>query len=95
MNPFPPDTPSKNSTPDCADLVTMAERELSAFFRAVTELFGSEQAELSAEEWLRELTQVASLPASLREWRGITAKVSSRLAGRVRASSLSTESQMV
>jgi hypothetical protein len=29
----------------CADLPTMAKRELSAFFNAVTQLFGSEQAE--------------------------------------------------
>ena len=32
----------------------MAERELSAFMLAVTELFGPEQARLSAEDWLDE-----------------------------------------
>ena len=35
----------------------MAERELSAFFRAVTKLFGLEQAEMSAEDWLIELSE--------------------------------------
>jgi hypothetical protein len=33
----------------------MAERELFAFVTAVAELFGSDQAEISAEDWLREL----------------------------------------
>jgi hypothetical protein len=63
--------PSKNLNSVCADLVTMAERELSAFFRAVTELFGTEQAELSAEDWLHEFTAIDSLPSSTRELRRI------------------------
>ena len=86
--------PSKNSDPVCAGLMTMAERELSAFFNAVTQSFGSEQAELSAEDWLRELIEIDGLPASTREWRLITAKASTRLASRVSASSLSTEPQI-
>jgi hypothetical protein len=81
--------PSNNSNPGCADLITVAERELSAFFNTVIQLFGSEQAELSAEDWLRELTEMDGLPTSTREWRLITAKVSTRLASRVKASSLS------
>ena len=44
--------PSNNSTLGSEDFITAAERELSAFFRAVTELFGSELAEFSAEDWL-------------------------------------------
>ena len=68
--------------------MTMAERELSAFFTAITQMFGSEQAELSAEDWLRELAEIDGLPASAREWRLFTAKVSTRLASRVGASSL-------
>jgi hypothetical protein len=86
-------TPPKNLNSVCADLVTMAEQELSAFFRAVTELFGTEQAELSAEDWLREFTAIDSLPASARELRRITAKASTRLATRVNASSLLPELQ--
>ena len=72
----------------------MAERELSAFFDAVTQSFGSEQAELSAEDWLRELIEIDALPASAREWRLITAKASTRLASRVSASFLSTEPEI-
>jgi hypothetical protein len=91
MNPLARYKPSKHSTPRCADLMAMAERELSAFFNAVTQSFGSEQAELSAEDWLQELIEIDALPASAREWRSITAKVSTRLPSGVNASSLSTK----
>jgi hypothetical protein len=80
--------PSQNANSPCPDIMAMAERELSAFFNAITQLFGSEQAELSAEDWLRELIEIDGLPASAREWRLITAKVSTRIASRVSASSL-------
>ena len=85
---------SKTSTTDCTAVTTMAEQELSAFFNAVAQLFGAEEAELSAEEWLRELIDIDSLPASTREWRLITAHALTRLARRVGASSLSTELQI-
>jgi hypothetical protein len=91
MNPLARYKQSRNSNPRCADLMTMAERELAAFFKAITELFGSEQAELSAEDWLQELIEIDGLPTSAREWRLITAKVSTRLVSRVSTSSLSTE----
>jgi hypothetical protein len=90
MNPLARYEPSTNSNAGCADLTTMAERELSAFFRAVTELFGLEQAELSAKDWLHELTATDALPTSAHEWRLLTAKVSTRLAGRLNASSMSS-----
>jgi hypothetical protein len=83
--------PMTHSNPRCADLMTRAERELSAFFNAVTQSFGSEQAELSAGDWLEELLEIDSLPASDREWRSLTAQVSTRLAARVSALSRSTE----
>ncbi|MGB8010622.1 MAG: hypothetical protein WCF68_03350 [Terriglobales bacterium] len=89
MNPLARYELPKNSNHPCPDLMTMAERELSAFFNAITQLFGPEQAELSAEEWLQELIEIDALPASAREWRLLTAKVSTRLASRVSASSLS------
>jgi hypothetical protein len=94
MNPRARHEPSTNSNSGCADLMTMAERELSAFFNAVPQLFGPEQADLSAEDWLHELIEIDGLPISVREWRLITARVSTRLAGRVRALSLSTEPQI-
>jgi hypothetical protein len=79
--------PSQNSDSRCTDLTMMAERELSAFFNAVTEVFGTEQAEISAEDWLREVIEIDGLPASAREWQLITARASARLASRVSASS--------
>ena len=91
MNPLAPYKSLKNADPRCADFMAMAEQELSAFFNAVTQLFESEQAELSAEDWLREVIEIDGLPASTCEWRLITSKVSIRLASRVTASSLSTE----
>jgi len=91
MNPLARSKPSKHFNFRCTDFMTLAERELSAYFTAISQLFGSEQAELSAEDWLQELIDVDNLPASPREWRLITAKTSSRLASRLNASSQSTE----
>jgi hypothetical protein len=85
--------PQQNSNSGCAEEITLAERELSAFFHAVTELFGRQQAELSAEDWLDEFTAINTLPASTRELRRITTKASTRLASRLARSSLLTELQ--
>jgi hypothetical protein len=63
----------------------MAERELSAFFHAIQKLFGPVQAEISADDWLQELSAAAAPPASIREWRTITARAASRLALRLGA----------
>ena len=74
--------------PTFAKLITMAERELGAFISAVTELFGSEQARLAAEDWLDELVLMETLPGlTSRDWRSITIASSARLANRVNASS--------
>jgi len=70
-----------NST--CEDQISMAECELSAFFRAVTELFGPEQARLSAEDWLDESARMDGPPrATSRDWRAVTVAASARLANR-------------
>lgn len=71
--------------PTCADLLTMAEHELAAFLGAVTELFGSHQAQVSAEDWFHELMITNALPASAREWRLLTVKVVTQLAQRIKA----------
>jgi hypothetical protein len=71
-----------------ARLMTMAEREIGAFISAVTEVFGSKQARLAAEDWLDELVLMESLPGlTSRDWRLITIAASERLANRVNASS--------
>jgi hypothetical protein len=70
-----------NST--CEDQINMAERELSAFIRAVTELFGPEQARLSTEDWLDQ-SELMDSPhrATRKEWRAVTIAASARLANR-------------
>jgi len=70
-----------NST--CQDQINMAERELSAFIRAVTELFGPEQARLSTEDWLDQSEPMGSPHrATRKEWRAVTIAASTRLANR-------------
>jgi len=67
----------------CEEQIKMAARELSAFFRAVDELFGAEQARLSTEDWLCELELRDALPrATSRDWRAVTVAASARLASR-------------
>jgi hypothetical protein len=54
-----------------------AERELSAFISAVTELFDTEQAKLAAEDWLAEFELMDRSP------RSVTIATSARLANRL------------
>ena len=66
----------------------MAEREFSAFISAVKELFGPEQAQLSAFDWLDELKFRDGQPGSTsRDWRAVTIAVAARLANRLNAGS--------
>ena len=66
------------------DQVHQAERELSAFVGAVGQLFGPEQAMVSAEDWLDESELMDSPPRSgSRDWRAITVAASARLANRL------------
>jgi hypothetical protein len=61
-----------------------AERELGAFMSAVTELYGSEQARISAEDWIEEFESRDGLPGlTIREWRLITIAAAARLADRL------------
>jgi hypothetical protein len=62
----------------------VAERELAAFIAAVKELFGSEQASLSTDDWLDESELMDCAPRSTsRDWRTVTVAASARLAKRV------------
>jgi hypothetical protein len=64
--------------------MNMAGRELFAFIGAVTQLFGSEEAKLSAEDWLDESELMNSHPRSTsRNWRAVTIAASTRLANRL------------
>ena len=75
---------SSNSEADFADLMARAERELGAFVRSVTDLFGIEEARLAADDWIQELesVEVPQGPSSS-DWRSITISAASLLAKRV------------
>lgn len=77
---------SRDETSDsgCADQMHLAERELSAFIRAVTQLYGSEDAKLATEDWLDE-SQLMDSPPLLtdRTWRAVTIAASARLANQL------------
>jgi hypothetical protein len=62
----------------------LAERELSSFIAAVTELYGPEQAGLSEKDWLDQFELMDILPLSAnRQWRAVTIAASARLAYRL------------
>jgi hypothetical protein len=82
--PNPINKRADNHTPTCAEMVATAEQELAAFVAAVRELYGSEQAMLSAEDWLEELALMDRLPGSTTDgWRLVTVAASARLASRL------------
>ena len=62
----------------------LADRELSSFIAAVTALYDRQQAELAAEDWLRESELMDMPPRSEeRDWRAVTIAAAARLASRV------------
>jgi len=64
--------------------MVFAERELGGFIRAVTELFGPEQARLAADAWVDELELMDALPGpSRRDWGWVTVAASAQLAARL------------
>lgn len=69
-----------------------AARELSSFLAAVTELYGPEQAGLSAEDWLDESELMNRPPRSeARNWRAVTIAAAARLANRVNVKAASAD----
>jgi hypothetical protein len=71
-------------SPADGDLMVIAERELGAFIRAVTELFGPEQARLATEDWVEQVELMDELPGpTRREWGSVTVAASVQLARRV------------
>ena len=67
-----------------AEQTHLAERELVSFVGAVNQLYGSEEAELSVEDWLDEAQLMDSPPLSTgQNWRAVTIAASARLANRL------------
>jgi hypothetical protein len=72
-------------SPACSELVRKAERELGAFISAVAELYGAEQARLSAIDWLDQFESINNLPGSTsHDWRLVTIRATVRLVKRLR-----------
>lgn len=70
-------------SPSDADLIILAERELAAFLRAVSELFGPGQANLSSAEWIDELGSLNwEAEPGVSDLRRVTVAASSGLAHR-------------
>jgi hypothetical protein len=66
-----------------APLLFSAKKELSAFFAAVHQLFGAEQAQKAAENWIEELEELDwSSEASVINWRRVTIAAAARFVGR-------------
>jgi len=84
----PMNTKESFSNSICKQQAQMAEHELSAFISAVKKLFGPDQAQLSALDWLDELELTDSQPGSTsRHWRAVMIAASARLANRLNAGS--------
>jgi type IV secretory pathway TrbL component len=67
-----------------AAVLPIAEKELAAFARAVTELFGAEQARRAVEDWMEELELSDWPTGSARpDCRQVTIAAAARLANRV------------
>ena len=63
-----------------AQLLTSAERELSAFVTAVNQLFGAEQGRKAANNWVEELERTDwPSGASVIDWRKVTIAAAARL----------------
>ena len=83
-NEYPMDDHKLFSDSTYQEHTRLAERELSSFVRAVTELHGPRQARLSAKDWLDESDSVDIPPFSTeRNWRAVTIAASVRLAKRL------------
>ncbi len=75
-------------SPAYSELVSRTERELGAFISAVTELYGAEQARLSAIDWLDQFESINDVPASTtHDWRLVTVRAAVCLVNRLHVKS--------
>src|ERR1700733_15223315 len=61
-------------------LMASAERELGAFMRAVSGMFGAEHARRAADDWLDEFERMNTLPGIRCHWGSVTIAAAARLA---------------
>jgi hypothetical protein len=75
-------------TDDCVEfsdrLLPRAEKELAAFARAVSRLFGSAHVRQSIEDWMEEFESIDwPTGGGIHDWRRVTIAAAGRLANRV------------
>lgn len=76
-------------SPSDGDSVSVPERELLDFIRAVTELLGPSSTSVLTEIWLNELACMDCAPGPSRpDWRMVSLAASTSLAGQLIASQL-------
>ena len=64
-------------------VISSLEDRIPAFFSAVGELFGPEEAALAAKDWLQQLKAIKTLPVLPRQFRQLSINASGRLAKRL------------
>jgi hypothetical protein len=75
-------------SPAYSELVRKTERELGAFISAVTELYGAEQARLSAIDWLDQFESINDVSGSTtHDWRLVTIRAVACLVNRLHVKS--------
>ena len=75
-------------SPAYSELVRKTERELGAFISAVTELYGAEQARLSAIDWLDQFESINDVSGSTtHDWRLVTIRAATCLVNRLHVKS--------
>ena len=75
-------------SPAYSELVRKSERELGAFISAVTELYGAEQARLSAIEWLDQFESINEVSGSTtHDWSVVTVRAAVCLVNRLHVKS--------
>jgi len=71
-------------SPAYSELVRKTERELGAFISAVTELYGAEQARLSAIDWLDQFESINDASEyTTHDWRLVTVRAAVCLVNRL------------
>jgi hypothetical protein len=69
--------------PQLLSFTQRAEHELASFHRAVTELYGPQEAARAAEDWLRAFESSSSTTPAGVSWNRIAQSAASRLASRL------------
>lgn len=69
---------------DCSWILRSAEKEITSFYGAVWELYGKEQAQKAALDWIEVMEATTTPPdETIAYWRRVTILAADRLASRI------------